>query len=226
MFKCRLKTMFHEWERKLSKIIETIHLCWKYPFLIPRNRFSECYHTYWRFRSYGYDCINKGRTLDTNVRPFTWRYPDRVLYLWGRFLLWLHDGIMQLPFIIPQYTELDNMPIGWRNAFGLQMCQEIKDALLKVGGRKLLKAYRIMDIKEKYGTLRWYDSGAPQEVYDIIHKYEELSFRTCIECGKPAKYITQGWISPYCEDCIKHQIYKYDSIEDYYENKEEDGKEE
>ena len=83
-----------------------------------------------------------------------------------------------------------------------------------------------MDIKEKYGTLRWYDAGAPKEVYDIIHKYEELSFRTCIECGKPAKYITQGWISPYCEDCIKHQIYKYDSIEDYYENKEEDGKEE
>ena len=226
MFKCRLKTMFHEWKRKLFKTIESIHLCWKYPFLIPRNRFSECYHTYWRFRSYGYNCINKGRTLDTNVHPYTWRYPNRVLYIWGRFLLWLHDGIMQLPFIIPQYTELDNMPIGWRNAFGLQMCQEIKDALLKVGGRKLLKAYRIMDIKEKYGTLRWYDAGAPKEVYDIIHKYEELSFRTCIECGKPAKYITQGWISPYCEDCIKHQIYKYDSIEDYYENKEEDGNEE
>ena len=65
-----------------------------------------------------------------------------------------------------------------------------------------LKQYRITQIKEKFGGLRWYDNGAPRELYDIINKYEDLSYRTCIVCGRPAKYISRGWISPYCEDCI------------------------
>lgn len=226
-FKKESKSASCRYKRGLPKMMESICLCWKYPFLKPRNRFSGCYHTYWKFRSYAYDCITKGRTLDTSVRPFVYRYPNRILYLWGEFLLWLHDGIMQVPFSIPtSYTELDNMPSGWRKAFGLQMCQEIKEALLKVGGRKALRQYRIMDIKEKYGTLRWYDSGAPEEVYKIVAKYEGISFETCIDCGKPAKYISRGWICPYCEDCVKNQPYKYDSIEDLKKDDEENGTEE
>lgn len=49
------------------------------------------------------------------------------------------------PFLIPRnrwtdviskdydytYTELDAMPDGWRWAFGEQMCEEIRNALLK-----------------------------------------------------------------------------------------------
>ena len=30
-----------------------------------------------------------------------------------------------------EYTWLDDMPDGWRNAFGLQMCEELKQALNK-----------------------------------------------------------------------------------------------
>ena len=39
----------------------------------------------------------------------------------------------------------------------------------------------------------------------MIDKYEDLSSITCINCGKPAKYITTGWICPYCEDCISEE---------------------
>lgn len=57
-----------------------------------------------------------------------------------------------------------------------------------------------MQIKEKYGSLRWYSNGSPNGCeYPIINKYEALSKRTCIVCGKSAKYISTGWISPYCE---------------------------
>ena len=196
------------------KRIRNLILCLKYPFLIPRNRFSGCRHTYWKFRDYAYDCMNKGMTLDFSSHPYHTVYPNRMLYLWGEFLLWVHDNLMQIPYLIPRYTELDHMPDGWRKAFGIQMCDEIKAALLKAGGRKALRNYRIMDIKEKYGTLRWYDNGAPEEVYKIIGKYEDLSYRTCIDCGQPAKYITRGWISPYCEECVKKQPYIFDPIED------------
>lgn len=93
------------------------------------------------------------------------------------------------------------MDIGWRKAFGIQMCKEIRAALLKHGWKCLFK-YRITQIKEKYGTLRWYDLNSTQEIQDIINKYEDISYRTCVVCGKPATKISTGWICPYCDEHI------------------------
>lgn len=121
-------------------------------------------------------------------------------------LKWLDLNVLDRIFIIPKYTELDDMPTGWRNKFGIQMCKEIKQSLLKAGGRKALRAYRITQIKEKFGGLRWYDNHGTKEILDtIIPKYEQLSYETCISCGKPAKYVSKGWVSPYCEDCAKYK---------------------
>lgn len=102
------------------------------------------------------------------------------------------------------YTELDEMPEGWRKAFGEQMCFEIKNLLEEADYED---KYRITQIKEKYGKLCWYDEGVPEQIYDrfleIISKYEKLSNRTCIKCGKPATKISTGWITPWCDDCAK-----------------------
>ena len=111
------------------------------------------------------------------------------------------------------YTELDQMPDGWRIAFGDQMVEELNQELVKGG---FVNDYRITQIKEKYGGLRWYDNGNTKEGYNIINKYESLSRRTCICCGKPAKYITLGWISPFCEDCIKDINDRYETVEEYF----------
>ena len=56
-------------------------------------------------------------------------------------------------------------------------------------------------------SLHWYDSGTPKDskIYDIIHKYEQISAKTCGVCGKPATKISKGWIYPYCDDCIGDQ---------------------
>lgn len=89
---------------------------------------------------------------------------------------------------------------GWRKAFGIQLCKELKAALNRGG---ILKTWEITDIKEKYGALYIYDNGATEEVHDILNKYEYISSRTCVECGRIAKYRTQGWVEPYCEDCIR-----------------------
>ena len=116
------------------------------------------------------------------------------------------------------------MPEGWRLAFGEQLCQEIQEALEEAqkldpnGGYEecaittnydskvivpYIEGYRITEIKEKYGTLRWYDNGATQKVHDIIAKYERLSGDVCIRCGKPAIWESLGWISFFCDDCAK-----------------------
>ena len=124
------------------------------------------------------------------------------------------------PFLIPrdgwtgkpledygyEYTYLDDIPIGWKKAFGVQLCEEIRDLLIEAN---YLDKYQVVQVKEKYGTLRWYDNGAPESIYDrlqdIIGKYEDISARTCIRCGKPGTMRTIGWVSPWCDDCYKER---------------------
>lgn len=147
------------------------------------------------------------RTRDEN-RELCERYP--FLIPWNRFsgkrITEAKDGgywpgnPKAIPEYDYEYTELDNMPEGWQIAFGLQMCEEIRDALIEDGD---LDRWRIFQLKEKYGALRLYSNGEKKgsRIPDIIRKYEDMSMRTCIVCGKPATRVTTGWISPFCDDC-------------------------
>jgi hypothetical protein len=122
-------------------------------------------------------------------------------YFWYKTISWINEQLLDRICILPSYTELDAMESGWRKAFGIQMCKELKQELKK---HKFLYKYRIFQIKEKWGYLHWYDSGHPKDskIYDIIRKYEQISAKTCVVCGKPATKMSTGWISPYCDDCV------------------------
>ena len=143
------------------------------------------------------------RQIKTN-KELCQRYP--FLIPWHRFTgeLSVDRSDWKHPRAIPpydwSYTELDNMPEGWFKRFGIQMCEEIRDALIEDDD---LERYRVVQLKEKYGSIRWFDTGTKigSRVPMIIDKYSRLSERTCIHCGKPATQITLGWISPYCDDC-------------------------
>ena len=100
-------------------------------------------------------------------------------------------------------TWLDDMPNGWRVRFGNAMCESIKEDLLDGGGEEALRDYRLVQVKEKFGRLRWYSNWTTDPLEDTISYYEDLSWHTCIRCGKRSKYYTTGWIAPYCEDCAK-----------------------
>lgn len=93
-----------------------------------------------------------------------------------------------------------DLPKGWVKSFGVDLCEEIKVALEKANISP--NDYKIQQIKEKYGAMRLYAVGGNDEIDQIIDKYEDISARTCCNCGKPAKYITKGWITPFCEDCL------------------------
>ena len=99
------------------------------------------------------------------------------------------------------YTELSSMPKGWLISFGLDICEELREELIKYN---YLDKYFITDIKEKYGILHWYDFGYPRDskVSEIIGKYEAKSEEVCQMCGKPAHFMTSGWIGYYCADCL------------------------
>lgn len=54
----------------------------------------------------------------------------------------------EIPDYDYDYTLLDNMPDGWNQAFGEQMCEEIREALIEDND---LDRWRIVQLKEKYG---------------------------------------------------------------------------
>lgn len=55
-------------------------------------------------------------------------------------------------------------------------------------------------VKEKFGGLRFYIGAGSDEVYDLIIKAEEESFRVCEKCGEPGKRQTDRyWINTLCE---------------------------
>ena len=101
------------------------------------------------------------------------------------------------------FTWYDELPKGWRKAFGKKLSKELKKALKE---DNQLHSFRFLQIKEKYGTLRMYNAGCSQKVEDIIEKYELLSMCYCINCGRPVRYCTHGYILYICENCYQEKI--------------------
>lgn len=130
-------------------------LCKRYPFLTPRNRWTD---------------------------KIAWDKSDKY----------------SMPYA---YTELDCMPEGWRKAFGIQMMEELRKDLIK---HNYLNNFRIVEIKEKYGGLRFYTGSVPKDsnVFEIISKYENLSLHKCMICGRDAETTCDGyWLETICDKC-------------------------
>ena len=112
------------------------------------------------------------------------------------------------------YTFLDHMPKGWKRSFGIYLCEELREELIRIDP-SLLDTYRVSQVKEKYGTLRWYDAHYSDRMEDILTKYEDISKYTCIICGKiNVPVFDDGWISPFCIDCFKKNINREMQITD------------
>lgn len=124
--------------------------------------------------------------------------------------------IARFPFLRPKicylgkYCWYRNIPTGWRKAFGIQLCKEIKESL-----KRSQCNFTITDVKEKFGALNIYSYGASDEIQDIINKYEYISAHTCIECGRIATRRSQGYILPYCNNCSGNHIGYSEYYKDY-----------
>ena len=130
--------------------------------------------------------------------------------------------------VIPSYeyefTRLDQIPEGWRKAFGEEWAAELQEAVNKLPDEVRDKFY-IQDLKEKYGFFDQFFSFRTDEIREVERKYEILSQKTCIKCGAPATKISQGWISPWCDTCAA-KIVKYERFVDIDEYNEDDGEDE
>ena len=71
-------------------------------------------------------------------------------------------------------------------------------------------------VKEKYGGLRFYINGGDDYVDGLIAFAEELSLRTCEQCGSTDGVTqTKGWVYTLCRQCLfDRDMAQYGSVDD------------
>lgn len=85
----------------------------------------------------------------------------------------------------------------------------------------------VLQVKEKFGGLRFYVGGVSEEYFDMVHAFIDAmaaySYRVCEECGirnkhcregdktyTPVKVTTEGgWLFTLCEQCRKERYDKW-----------------
>ena len=56
-------------------------------------------------------------------------------------------------------------------------------------------------VKEKYGTLRFYMHISTDEMDTLIEEYQQLSSKTCEYCGKPGSSDrNKSWVTTTCDE--------------------------
>jgi len=85
---------------------------------------------------------------------------------------------------------------GWFDLIW-KLCEDIRTEL-KVNPMDFL----VMQVKEKFGGLRFYPGFASDKIFDLIDEAEEKSYEICETCGKPGKITGGNWVKTSCEKCL------------------------
>ena len=106
-------------------------------------------------------------------------------------------------------TWLDEVPYGWQQ-FSLIYFEKIEKILNDHNANDYL---RIIEVKEKWGKLRIYYSFVNNSKHEqnkwiedidrLFATLENESWKICIDCGSPANYQTNDYITPVCDKCKK-----------------------
>lgn len=75
----------------------------------------------------------------------------------------------------------------------------------KLSELDLTEDFEAVQIKEKFGGLRFYTSYSTEEIHKIIDEAEEEALRTCEVCGENGEDKVcrrhGGWIKTLCDSC-------------------------
>jgi hypothetical protein len=58
----------------------------------------------------------------------------------------------------------------------------------------------VLQVKEKFGGLRFYPGSVSDECHDRIMEAESESYKICEECGAPGVMRGGGWIKTLCDE--------------------------
>ena len=96
---------------------------------------------------------------------------------------WLRTQNLYTGKVEDDYCALNDIPKGWVLAFGKMFCEEM-DVVLKDLG--ISDKFFVAQMKEKFGSLRFYPSVRDEKIRKVVKKYEAL---IALADGKAAKII-------------------------------------
>lgn len=83
-----------------------------------------------------------------------------------------------------------------------QLCNSIQ-SYIDCNKHKEIVQVEAVQVKEKFGSLRFYYNGGNEYISGMVSLAEHMSYNICEKCGsmKNVKR-TKGWIKALCEDCF------------------------
>lgn len=96
---------------------------------------------------------------------------------------------------------------GWYELIR-ELCEELKELIPEDAEEE----FEVVQVKEKFGGLRFYTNWATEEMYEKIEEAEGKSFKICEECGQPGKVRGGGWIRTLCDYHAKKAGYKDEDV--------------
>jgi hypothetical protein len=100
---------------------------------------------------------------------------------------------------------------GWYNIID-SLCANIQNHIdwqTKQG--KTVPQVVATQVKEKFGTLRFYYNGGDDVIDGMVRMAESWSAVACEECGAPGTQNSQGWIKTLCETHRRERDERYES---------------
>jgi hypothetical protein len=89
---------------------------------------------------------------------------------------------------------------GWYNIINT-LCANIQSHIdWKNKNEVVVPQVTVDQVKEKFGSLRFYYTGGDDIIDGMVRMAEGMSEVTCEECGKPGKSQGNGWIRTLCEE--------------------------
>jgi len=154
--------------------------------------------------------------------PDDWLDPERRTAVIAAFN---KEGIMAVPVGLDQVdfcdgagpvtllkwrtaaTERETFEGGWSKLVGA--LEEVRALYNATTPNPIV----IHQIKEKFGGLRYYTGAAPEWFLTLIDAVEEMSLRTCEECGEQGRTRGKGWVKTLCAPCAIRLDYPLTDIE-------------
>ena len=72
---------------------------------------------------------------------------------------------------------------------------------------------QVLQVKEKFGGLRFYVGGASHAIYKRIEAAYDEASKTCEKCGAPGMLREGGWLKTLCDEHDKERKEKKDAFE-------------
>jgi len=98
---------------------------------------------------------------------------------------------------------------GWYSLLDLLGSKITNYVNFKRDHQNIELSVKAMQIKEKFGGLRFYVSGSDPYINGMISFAENYSYKVCTVCGNPSsEQKERGWIYTMCEPCQKQKLKK------------------